>query len=97
MSTAQEIEPATGKLGPVERDQLVRDLPRLLPELDGDAVWNRTSPHSGALNLDLEADSPELEAELLKAVQGPHAPFSETELRGIADRTLQEHRARGDK
>jgi len=47
--------------------------------------------------LELEADSPELEAELLKAVNGPHAPFSEAELRGIADRALQEHRSRGGK
>jgi hypothetical protein len=56
-----------------------------------------TPPHGGALGLDLEKDSPELEAELLKAVNGPHAPFSEGELRGIADRALQEHRARGGK
>lgn len=51
-------------------------------------------PHGGALDLDLEEDSPALEVELLKAVMGPHAPFSETELRGIADNALQEHRAR---
>ena len=47
-------------------------------------------PGGGALDLDLEEDSPELEAELLKAVKGPHAPFSETELRGLADRALAE-------
>ena len=56
-----------------------------------------TPPHGGALNLDLEEDNPELEAELLKAVKGPHAPFSETELRDIADRALQNHRARHGK
>lgn len=44
--------------------------------------------------LDLEEDSPELEAELLKAVRGPHAPFDEAELRAIADRALREHRAK---
>ena len=44
--------------------------------------------------LDLEEDSLELEAELLKAVNGPHAPFSEAELRGIADRALDDLRAR---
>ncbi|MEW6301878.1 MAG: hypothetical protein AB1705_00295 [Verrucomicrobiota bacterium] len=43
-------------------------------------------------HLDPEVDSPELEAELLKAVNGPHVPFSEGELRKIADRALQEHR-----
>jgi hypothetical protein len=44
--------------------------------------------------LDLDQDSPELEAELLKAVEGPHAPFSETDLGEIADRAVREHRAR---
>jgi hypothetical protein len=51
-------------------------------------------PFGGALPLNLEEDTPELEAELLKAVQGPHAPFSEVEMRSLADRALQEHRAR---
>jgi predicted RNase H-like HicB family nuclease len=44
--------------------------------------------------LDLEEDSPELEAELLKAVNGPFKPFHESELREIADRALRDHRAR---
>ena len=44
--------------------------------------------------LDLEEDSPELEAELLKAVNGPHSPMREGELREIADRALREHRAK---
>ena len=56
-----------------------------------------TPPHGGALTLDLEEDSAELEAELLKTVQGPHAPFSESELRAIADRALKDHRARSAK
>ena len=47
--------------------------------------------------LDLEEGSPELEAELLKAVNGPHAPLREGELREIADRALREHRARRQK
>ena len=51
-----------------------------------------TPPHGGALPIDLDEDCAELEAELLKAVKGPHAPFSEAELRGIADRARQEHR-----
>ena len=42
--------------------------------------------------LDLEVDSPELEAELLRAVNGPHAPFSEGELRALADKALRERR-----
>ena len=44
--------------------------------------------------LDLEEDSPELEAELLKAVEGPHAPLAKGELRAIADQVLRSHRAR---
>ena len=41
MSTVQEIESAIRKLAPAERDQLVRDLPGILPELDGDVAWER--------------------------------------------------------
>jgi len=43
--------------------------------------------------LDLEADSAELEALLLKAVQGPHAAFAKADLDTVADRALHEHRA----
>ena len=46
------------------------------------------------VRLDLEEDSPELEAELLRAVNEPHAPFSEAELRESANKALREHRAR---
>ena len=44
--------------------------------------------------LDLEQDSPELEAELLRAVNGPHSPFDEVELRELANKALSKHRAR---
>jgi hypothetical protein len=47
--------------------------------------------------LDLEEDSPELEAELLKAVNGPHSPMREGELREIADIAVREHRSRRQK
>jgi len=40
--------------------------------------------------LDLEEDSPELEAELLKAANGPFSPYREGELRTIADRVLRD-------
>ena len=42
--------------------------------------------------LDLEEDSQELEAELIKAVQGPHTPLVKDELESIAQRALTEHR-----
>ena len=57
---------------------------------DGD---RRVTLEPGAA-LDLEEDSPELEAELLKAANGPFRPFHENELRDIADRALREHRAK---
>jgi hypothetical protein len=43
---------------------------------------------------ELDEDNPELEAELLKAVNGPHSPMREGELREIAEQALREHRAK---
>jgi hypothetical protein len=40
--------------------------------------------------LDLETDNPELEAELLKAVDGPFTPYSSEEMRSIAERIIKE-------
>jgi hypothetical protein len=40
--------------------------------------------------LDLEEDSPELEAELLKAVNGPHSPYSSEEMRAACDKIIRE-------
>jgi len=42
--------------------------------------------------LDLEEDSPELEAELLKAANGPFTPYSSEEMRATCDQSLQAHR-----
>ena len=41
MSTVQEIEAAIQSLAPKEREKLIKDLPSILPELDGDAKWER--------------------------------------------------------
>lgn len=41
MSTVKEIEAAIRSLAPAQREQLVKDLPGLLPELDGDAAWEK--------------------------------------------------------
>ena len=41
MSTVKEIEAAIRSLAPAQREELVRDLPKILPELDGDAAWER--------------------------------------------------------
>lgn len=42
--------------------------------------------------LDLEQDSPELEAELLKAIDGPYTPYSQEEMRGIVERIIREEK-----
>jgi hypothetical protein len=44
--------------------------------------------------LDLEEDSPELETQLLKAVDGPFAPYSSEEMRKIGEGVIR--RKRGD-
>jgi len=39
---------------------------------------------------DLETDNPELEAELLKSVDGPFTPYSSEEMRSIGERIITE-------
>jgi hypothetical protein len=41
VSTIQEIKAAIRSLSPEERKRLAEDLPGLVPELDGDAAWER--------------------------------------------------------
>ena len=41
MSTVAEIEAAILALPPKEREKLADDLPLILPELNGDAQWQR--------------------------------------------------------
>jgi hypothetical protein len=41
MSTVAEIEAAIRALPPKEREKLADDLPSILPELNGDAKWQR--------------------------------------------------------
>ena len=41
MSTVAEIEAAIQALPPADRERLADDLPALLPELNGDAKWQR--------------------------------------------------------
>ena len=87
--TAISIREAEGQLG-----QLVAEACRgeTIVLTDGD---NRVTLAPRVL--DLEEDSPELEAELLKAVNGPHSPWKPEEFREIADKALREHRARRQK
>ena len=51
-------------------------------------IWMDEAP------LDLEQDSPELEAELLKAVRGPHSPLTRADLEAVAKKAIADHRAR---
>ena len=41
--------------------------------------------------LDPEVDSPELEAELLKAIDGPYTPYSADEMREIGEQIIRKH------
>jgi len=42
--------------------------------------------------LDPEVDSPELEAELLKAADGPFTPYSSEEMRELGEQIIREKR-----
>ena len=50
-------------------------------------------PMAADAELDLQADTPELEAELLKAVRGPFTPYSRQDLEAIAERVRREKAA----
>jgi hypothetical protein len=53
---------------------------------DGDKqVWLDTHKP-----LDLDTDNPELEAELLKGMEGPFTPYSSQEMRSIGERIIKE-------
>jgi hypothetical protein len=44
--------------------------------------------------LDLETDTPELETELLKAIQGPFTPYSPEEMHSIGERIIRDQQSR---
>ena len=79
------VQEAQGKLG-----QLIAEACRgeTVVLTDGD---KKVTLEPGA-PLDLEEDSPELEAELLKAVNGPHSPYSSEEMRAACERIIREKR-----
>jgi hypothetical protein len=41
MSTVQEIKTAIQNLSAAEREELIAEMPALLPELESDAAWER--------------------------------------------------------
>ena len=76
MSTVEEIEAAIRLLSPEDRSKLLQDLPALLPELDGDTIWegiiqdSRPRPAFTALLDQIESDhrhSPEVFPEIEEA------------------------------
>jgi len=56
--------------------------------------WNKQVVLEPRVPLDLEEDSPELEAELLKAIDGPFEPYSSEEMRAIGERIIREKQGR---
>jgi len=56
--------------------------------------WNKQVVLEPRVPLDLEEDSPELEAELLKAIDGPFEPYSSEEMRAIGDRIIRDKQGR---
>jgi hypothetical protein len=82
MSTVTEIKAAIETLSFKERAELERWLHA------GPSVPEEPS------SLNPDEDTPELEAELLKAADSPMKPYSPTEMQAICDRIVREHRRR---
>lgn len=82
MSTVLEIKSAIDALPLAERIDLVQMLNRDNP-----------IPHPPG-GLDLEVDSPELEAELLKAASRPHEPFEPEDLRAACEEVIRQRRGK---
>lgn len=82
---ALSIREAEGQLG-----QLVAEACR------GETIVLTDGEHEVTLSprpvLDLEEDSPELEAELLKAANGPFTPYSSEEMRAACEKVIREKR-----
>lgn len=59
--------------------------------MDEDSSMARRAKGTGLhVRLDLERDCPELETELLKAIDGPFVPYFEEEMKAIGRRILSE-------
>ena len=82
---AISIRDAQGQLGELIA-QACRGETIVLTDGDNEVTL---SPHPV---LDLEEDSPELEAELLKAANGPFTPYSSEEMRAACEKIIREKR-----
>ena len=63
-------------------------------ELIGLTDGNKQVALEPRVPLDLDEDSPELETELLKAIDGPFEPYSSQEMRAIGERIIREKQGR---
>ena len=82
--TVEEAQPQLGKL--------------IAEATEGDIIvltdgWRKVTLQPGEA-LNLKEDSPELEAELLKAIDGPYTTYSSEEMRGIVERIIREEQRR---
>lgn len=82
------VSEAEGKLG-----QLLIEAARgdVIVLTDGEFQVTLT-PRDTARVLDPEQDSPELEAALLEAIDGPYRPYSEQEFRAIGEGIIRDQR-----
>ena len=81
---AVPIEEAEGQLGKLIAEAYQGETIVLT---DGDKSVTLSPP-----GLNLDEDSPELEAELLKAADGPFTPYSSQELREECEKIIREKR-----
>lgn len=78
-------------------EEAQRQLGKLIADAyQGEAIvitdGDRKVTLSVEMPMDLEEDSAELAAELLKAVNGPHSPYSSEEMRAACERIVREKR-----
>lgn len=81
------VDKAKTRLGGLV-DEVQEGAPVILVHGDKLAKLERYEP------LDPDADSPRIEAMLLEAVKGPHAPYSRVELESVLDKVVLENRKR---
>ena len=98
------VRPAESRYLPAMKTLTVREAEKQLGQLVAEAargdvivltdgkVEVTLTPRSPEAVLDPEVDSPELEAELLKAIDGPYTPYSSEEMRAIGEQIIRDKR-----
>ena len=75
-------------------EEAFRGTPVVLAYGEKRVKLERYAPASGAVELDLQEDSAELEAALLKAMREPFTPYSRQDLEAIAENVRAEKTGR---